>query len=70
MNHNARVTLEPALQEVAALWSPAKRREMARVFARWARQLRVSANIIDAQERGPFRRRPSISLPLRKAKLN
>jgi hypothetical protein len=37
------VTLEPCLEEVACLWSPAKRREMARIYARWARQLRVYA---------------------------
>jgi hypothetical protein len=31
------VTLEPCLEEVACLWSPAKRRETARIYARWAR---------------------------------
>lgn len=64
------VVLEPELEMEAALWSPAKRREMARVFARWAHQLRVSAAVLDAREKGLFRPRPKIGLPARKAALN
>jgi hypothetical protein len=42
-----RVTLEPALENRASLWSPAKRREAALTFARWARQLIISAEILE-----------------------
>jgi hypothetical protein len=40
------VTLEPELEEDAALWTPAQRLAAARKFERWARQLRVSAFIL------------------------
>ncbi len=44
--NSSRVTLEEKLEARAALWSPAKRLEMARMLERWARQLRVSAKIM------------------------
>ena len=53
------VTLEPELEEVAALWGPVKRFEMARKFGRWQRQLRISAFImLHASHPGP--KRPSL----------
>ena len=42
MNHSLDC-LEPALRAHAGQWSIGKRRAMARVFARWAKQLRLSA---------------------------
>lgn len=50
---SCRVTLEPTLQEQAALWSPAKRIEMARKLERWARQLIISAAILQADSGPP-----------------
>jgi len=48
------VTLEPELEEMAALWPAAKRFEMAEKFRRWARQLKVSGLIMSrASSRGP-----------------
>jgi hypothetical protein len=41
------VVLEPGLEEEALLMTPAQRRAAARKFRRWARQLEVSANILD-----------------------
>lgn len=66
----ARVTLEPSLQQHAALWSISKRLEMARVFERWAHQLRISVGVLRA-DRQP-QPRPSVlrHLPRRKAALN
>jgi hypothetical protein len=40
------VALEPELEEIASLWPPAKRFEMARKFRRWARQLRITGLIL------------------------
>jgi len=40
------VTLEPELEEEAALLTAAQRIELARKFDRWSRQLRVSAFIL------------------------
>ena len=40
------VTLEPELEEIAALWPAAKRFEMAEKFRRWAWQLKVSARVM------------------------
>jgi hypothetical protein len=51
-----RVTLEPELEKRAALWPPAKRRKAASVYARWAKQLRLSAAIMERDEAKP---RPS-----------
>ena len=48
-----RVILEPSLEELAALWSPAKRVEMARKMERWARQLLISAAILQADSGPP-----------------
>lgn len=41
------VTLEPDLEEEASLMTAGQRREFARKLERWARQLRVSAVILD-----------------------
>ena len=41
------VTLEPELEEEASLMTSGQRREFARKLERWARQLRVSAVILD-----------------------
>lgn len=66
-----RVILEPKLEVMAALWSPAKRLEMANMFARWARQLRVSSFIMTTDARGKVFPRPSMpKLSRRKAALN
>jgi hypothetical protein len=40
------VTLEPELEEEAALLTPVQRLDLARKFERWSRQLRVSAVIL------------------------
>jgi hypothetical protein len=66
----SRVTLEPELQEIAALWPPAKRLEAAAKMLRWARQLKVSAFIM-LRDAKPFPRRLAVpTLPHRKAALN
>ncbi len=68
-----RVTLEPELQEIAALWPAAKRFEVAQKLGRWAKQLKISALIMasDGRGRGQSRRPASVpSLPKRKASLN
>ncbi len=63
------VILEPALERRAALWSPAKRRFVARKFQRWARQLIISAAVMDrrAAPAPPPRLK---ALPRRKLTLN
>ena len=40
------VTLEPELEEAAALLNPYQRRELARKLDRWSHQLRVSAAVL------------------------
>lgn len=65
-----RVTLEPQLEERAALWNPAKRVRMARIFERWARQLRVSARIISGDAEPRRHPRALQPLPRRKLELN
>lgn len=40
------VVLEPELESETSLLTPAQRRELARKFRRWARQLEVSAFIM------------------------
>jgi hypothetical protein len=66
-----RVTLEPELQEIAALWPAAKRFEVAFKLKRWAKQLRISALIMASDGRGQNRRPASVpNLPKRKAVLN
>jgi len=47
-----RVILEPMLESKVSCWSSCQRRELARKFERWARQLRVSAKMLDLDE-GP-----------------
>ena len=41
-----RIRLEPELELMAATWSPAQCDEHATKLERWARQLRVRANIL------------------------
>jgi hypothetical protein len=41
------VTLEPELEKRAALWTPEKRRAVARRMERWVRQLMVSAEVME-----------------------
>ena len=41
------VTLEPELEEDAALWTITQRRAAAKLYRRYARQLEVSANIME-----------------------
>ena len=66
-----RVKLEPELEEIAALWPAAKRFEVAQKLKRWARQLRISAQIMASDGRGRAPRPASVpSLPGRKALLN
>jgi hypothetical protein len=64
-----RVELEPELEEIAALWSAAKRFEMARKFRRWSRQLRISGFIL-FHESHPAATPSLPFLGLRKARLN
>ena len=56
-----RVTLEPALEEQVALMGPGQRLALARVYARWARQLRVSAKILE--QPAELRKPPLRKLP-------
>ena len=59
------VLLEPELQQMAELWSVSKRLAMARVYARWARQLRVSAKILGKPVTQPQRAEWKRLRPLR-----
>ncbi len=65
-----RITLEPALEQEAALWTPEKDLEMAKMFERWARQLRVRAKIVFLDRRSPQRRSTLKFLRGPKAALN
>jgi hypothetical protein len=66
-----RVVLEPELEQMAALWTPAKRLEMAVIFARWSRQLKISSFILTSDARGRVFPRPSVPrLARRKAQWN
>jgi len=56
------VILEPALEKVAALWTPARRRAEAEKLARWNRQLMVSAVVMEKQAQ-PLPRRPKAVHP-------
>jgi hypothetical protein len=47
INDKTRVVLEPTLESKVYDWTACQRRELACTFERWARQLRVSAKIID-----------------------
>ena len=66
---SVRVKLEPGLEERARAWSPSKRLLMADLFERWARQLRVSARMIETQSqpRKPrrYQRFPELRILLR-----
>ena len=63
------VTLEPELEEEASLWTPGQRRAFASKLERWARQLRVSAFILERQSAG--RQRPSLTgVSVRQQRLN
>jgi hypothetical protein len=64
-----RVALEPELEEIASLWPPAKRFEMARKFRRWARQLRITGLIL-FYDSHPGSRPALRIVSLRKARLN
>jgi hypothetical protein len=67
-----RVTLEPELQEIAALWPAAKRFEVAHKLRRWAKQLKISAAIMASDGRAAQAPRPA-SVPVlarRKASWN
>jgi hypothetical protein len=59
------ITLEPALEELAADWPAWKRRAFAQKLRRWVRQLEVSAQILEAREQ-PSAARPLRRLPARK----
>jgi hypothetical protein len=60
-----RVTLEPALEKISALWTEEKALRMACVFDRWARQLRMKVQFARA-DRNPPRRPPLRPLPRRR----
>jgi hypothetical protein len=64
-----RVVLEPELEEIACLWPPAKRFEMAVKFRRWARQLRITGLIL-FQDSHPGPRPALHFISLRKSRLN
>lgn len=64
-----RVTLEPVLEEEFGALRAAARRALARKLRRWARQLDVSAAILERDEAPPPKRR-SPALPAHKCKLN
>lgn len=64
-----RVRLEPVLEKRAAEWSPSKRRMVAAKLERWARQLRISAKIIE-KDQSPPPPRPQLGLHPKKAALN
>ena len=44
-----KIRLEPELEERASLWTPTKRRAMAKKLERWAHQLEFSALILEAE---------------------
>lgn len=64
-----KVTLEPALESRAALWTPRKRRAIAAKLERWAHELRVSAAILESDQALPSPPRPK-ALPPRRLLLN
>lgn len=61
-NGFCRVMLEPQLEEEASLLTPEKRRELAKQFRRWARQLEVSAYIMENDRRRAREGKPKPSL--------
>ena len=64
-----RVVLEPDLQEQAELLTATQRRSLAKIYRRWARQLEVSAKIMETDEKPP-KRDPLKPLPRRRLGLN
>jgi len=63
------VILEPELEEEACLWTPGQRRAFAGKLERWARQLRVSAFILERRAARP--RTPSLkAVSVRRQRLN
>jgi len=62
------VTLEPELEERASLWTPEKRRAVAAKLQRWARQLTVSASVLERRRVSPPPRLKV--LPMKKLVLN
>ena len=68
-NNRCPVVLEPELEEEAALMTPSQRRAFAEMLERWARQLKVSAVILE--RRAGLRPRPSLApLPRRRLRWN
>ncbi len=63
------VVLEPVLERLAALWTPARRRAEARKLTRWARQLIVSAVVMERRMAPPPPTRLK-AIPPRKLRLN
>jgi hypothetical protein len=64
-----RVVLEPTLESKVHCWTACQRRELARTFERWARQLRVSAKILDLDD-APKPLPRLKALPPRRQRLN
>lgn len=63
-----RVALEPRLEAIAGMLPARDRRELAREFKRWARQLDISASIMESDHRRAYEKRPTPPLkrlPLR-----
>jgi hypothetical protein len=58
--------MEPALEEFTGNWDADKRKRIARVYARWARQLFASASIMEALPQ-PVARIP-LKMPRRRGK--
>lgn len=66
---NPRVILEPELQIQVVTLTPRQRRLLGHLYLRWARQLFVSARILERDAQPPARVRPRY-VPPRKAALN
>ncbi len=59
-----RVRLEPRLEEIAGDLPPEERRRMASLYYRWAKQLWLSADVLEPRPRpGPPRRYARPALP-------
>jgi hypothetical protein len=65
-----KVTLEPELQAIAAIWPAAKRFEVAHKLGRWSHQLKVSARIMIKNASPSPRPRVLPRIARRKARLN
>ena len=63
------VTLEPELEAEASLWTPAQRRAAAKKMRRWARQLDISAVILE-RHTAPRPKATLKPVPRRKLVLN